>query len=284
MEVMVCCNKYMGGVDLLDQRKPCYEVDRKAKIKYYLRLFFDILHKAKNNSYLVHVKLYEAHRVEGPLLSSLEYSQHIARGLINNFTCRQRSRPTLVSSERLHIGNKSNLPAHNMQKAKTMKKFVNCAKRRIENRTYNKCVMCNVYLGFTIMDGCLHNMKEHECGLKMDDLSVKCFLYADDLVILTSLACELQETITKMNDSVKKRGRKVNVSAKLSAMLVTRDRDVMMIFFTQRGNNLLRNYRPNMFFSHAYKLFSKININQFTSRCEEFELLESIGLNNSLTP
>ncbi|XP_060803721.1 piggyBac transposable element-derived protein 3-like [Amyelois transitella] len=153
-EVVMQYNKYMGGVDLMDQRKACYEVDRKAKIKYYLRLFFDMLDIAMNNAYLVYVKLHEAHRVEGPLLTSLEFRQHIARGLINNFTCRQRSRPTLVSSEKLRIGNKRNLPAHNMQKAEKMKRCVNCAKRRIENRTYNICVMCNVHLCYTSTRNC----------------------------------------------------------------------------------------------------------------------------------
>ncbi|GBP76901.1 hypothetical protein EVAR_52589_1 [Eumeta japonica] len=49
------------------------------------------------------------------------------------------------------------------------------------------------------MDKCLHYLKEYECGRRMDELSVKCLLYADDLVIL------------KMNESVKKRRMKVNV-------------------------------------------------------------------------
>lgn len=88
-EVVMRYNKYMGGVDFMDQRKACYGVDPKAKIKYYMRLFFDILGIAMNKSYLMYVKLYEKHRMEGPLLSILEYRQHVARGLINNFTCRQ---------------------------------------------------------------------------------------------------------------------------------------------------------------------------------------------------
>lgn len=153
-EVVMRYNKYMGGVDLMDQRKACYEGDRKAKVKYYLRLFFDMLDIAMNNSYVVYVKLHETHPVEGPLLSSLEYRQHIARGLINNFTCRQRSRPTLVFSEKLRIGNKRQLPAHNMQKAEKMKRCVNCAKKRIENRTYNECAMCHVHLCFTSKRNC----------------------------------------------------------------------------------------------------------------------------------
>ncbi|GBP43005.1 SH2B adapter protein 1 [Eumeta japonica] len=40
-------------------------------------------------------------------------------------------------------------------------------------------------------DSCLYDLKEYECGLRMDELSVKCLLYADDQVILSSSACGL---------------------------------------------------------------------------------------------
>ncbi|GBP20885.1 hypothetical protein EVAR_80704_1 [Eumeta japonica] len=43
-------------------------------------------------------------------------------------------------------------------------------------------------------------------------LSVKCLLYADDQVIIAPSACGLQEMVNKMNDSVKKKGMKMNVS------------------------------------------------------------------------
>ncbi|GBP20323.1 hypothetical protein EVAR_10586_1 [Eumeta japonica] len=34
------------------------------------------------------------------------------------------------------------------------------------------------------VDSCLYDLKEYECGLRMDELSFKCYLYADDQVIL----------------------------------------------------------------------------------------------------
>ncbi|GBP54494.1 Retrovirus-related Pol polyprotein from type-1 retrotransposable element R2 [Eumeta japonica] len=34
------------------------------------------------------------------------------------------------------------------------------------------------------MDSCLYDLIEYECGLRMDELSVKCLLYADDQVVL----------------------------------------------------------------------------------------------------
>ncbi|GBP75778.1 hypothetical protein EVAR_60091_1 [Eumeta japonica] len=54
----------------------------------------------------------------------------------------------------------------------------------------------------------LYDLKEYERGLRMEELSVKCLLYADDQIILAPLACGLQEMENQMNDSVKKRGMK----------------------------------------------------------------------------
>ncbi|XP_050551667.1 piggyBac transposable element-derived protein 4-like [Spodoptera frugiperda] len=87
-------NKNMGGVDLMDQKKVTYEVDRKSKIKYYLRLFFDLLDIAMNNSYIVYEKLHAQHRIEGHLLSSLEYRQVVARAMIGNFSIRKHALPS----------------------------------------------------------------------------------------------------------------------------------------------------------------------------------------------
>ncbi|GBP53828.1 hypothetical protein EVAR_42546_1 [Eumeta japonica] len=40
----------------------------------------------------------------------------------------------------------------------------------------------------------------------MDELPIKCFLYADDQVVHALWACGLQEMVIRKNDSVKKRG------------------------------------------------------------------------------
>ncbi|GBP45767.1 LINE-1 retrotransposable element ORF2 protein [Eumeta japonica] len=61
------------------------------------------------------------------------------------------------------------------------------------------------------MDSCLYDFKECKCGLRKDELSVKCLLYAYDQVILAPLQCGLQEMVININDSVKTRGMKVNV-------------------------------------------------------------------------
>ncbi|GBP28598.1 hypothetical protein EVAR_85797_1 [Eumeta japonica] len=73
-------------------------------------------------------------------------------------------------------------------------------------------------LFYIFVDGCLHNFKIYEYGLRLDKLSVKYILYADEQVILVPSACGLQEIVTEMNDSVKKR---VNVS-KIKVMVFGR--------------------------------------------------------------
>ncbi|GBP63657.1 hypothetical protein EVAR_47996_1 [Eumeta japonica] len=61
------------------------------------------------------------------------------------------------------------------------------------------------------MDSYLYDLKENKCELRMDELSVKCVLYAGNQAILARSACGLQEIDNKINDYVKKRCTKVNV-------------------------------------------------------------------------
>ncbi|GBP39908.1 hypothetical protein EVAR_83044_1 [Eumeta japonica] len=72
-------------------------------------------------------------------------------------------------------------------------------------------------------DNCLYDLKEYERRLRMGKLSVK-YLYADDQVILALSAYELQEMVTKVNVSVKKRDRRVNVS-KTKLMMLKKKRN-----------------------------------------------------------
>lgn len=141
-------NKHMGGVDLMDQRKVCYEIDRRSKIKYYLRLFFDLWDIAVNNGYIIYTKLHQEKQMEGGLLSALQFRQVTARSMINGFTVRRRG----VLSRKTSIVGKSvrqTIPSHPMEKSNNRKRCVNCAKTKKENRTNNTCVLCKVHLCYT---------------------------------------------------------------------------------------------------------------------------------------
>lgn len=152
-------NKNMGGVDLMDQRKVYYEVDRRSKIKYYLRLFFDLFDIAVNNAYIIYTKLHAEKRIEGNLLTCLQYRQVIARSLINDYSMRQRSAPTAATSV-VRRSLKRPTPSHPMEKTDSRKRCVNCAKNKVENRTNNRCVVCKVHLCFTNHRNCF---AEYHC-------------------------------------------------------------------------------------------------------------------------
>ncbi|KAI5644400.1 reverse transcriptase (RNA-dependent DNA polymerase) domain-containing protein [Phthorimaea operculella] len=91
----------------------------------------------------------------------------------------------------------------------------------IEKGVRQGCV-ASPWLFNLFMDSCLTDLKESECGLRMNDLLVKCLLYADDQVILASSAEELQEIVNIMNEALKEKGMKVNVS-KTKAMVFEKE-------------------------------------------------------------
>ncbi|GBP25066.1 hypothetical protein EVAR_19546_1 [Eumeta japonica] len=68
-----------------------------------------------------------------------------------------------------------------------------------------------------------HDLKEYECGLKMNELSAKCSSYADDQLVIAPSARELQAIISKIKESVKKRGMEVNDSKTNTKVFERRD-------------------------------------------------------------
>lgn len=84
----------MSGVDLMDQRKSFYELDRKSKIEYYLRLFFDLFDISVNNSFVIYNECKAKNLVEGSQLSSLDFRRLVATNLIGGYSSRQRGNPS----------------------------------------------------------------------------------------------------------------------------------------------------------------------------------------------
>ncbi|GBP20598.1 hypothetical protein EVAR_93712_1 [Eumeta japonica] len=64
-------------------------------------------------------------------------------------------------------------------------------KKKAHDRGVRQECIASPWLLNLFMDSCL--LKEYECGLRIDRLSVKCLLYANDQVILVPSACGLQE-------------------------------------------------------------------------------------------
>ena len=85
----------MGGVDLNDQMRVTYEVDRLSKFRFYLRVFFDFLDIIVANSKIVYNKIESA-----PSLSSLDFRYSIAQTMIRKFSSRKRAVPLSRPSKR----------------------------------------------------------------------------------------------------------------------------------------------------------------------------------------
>ena len=77
-------NLHMNGVDLHDQLKTCYEVDRKAKFRYYLRIFFDLMDSVVVNAHIIYKKEVNAR------MNLLDFKVSLSEALVNGFSSRKR--------------------------------------------------------------------------------------------------------------------------------------------------------------------------------------------------
>ena len=94
-------NASMGGVDVIDQKSAACRLSRKSKIRFYWRIFFDLIDIAIVNSYIVYAKL-------GNSISLLDFKIIVSKSLIERYSNRQRSFPLSRTSKRKALG--SSLP------------------------------------------------------------------------------------------------------------------------------------------------------------------------------
>ena len=79
----------MGGVDLCDQMKVSYEVDRRSKVRFYLRVFFDFLDISVVNFKIVYDKIQST-----AAMSSMGFRFSLACSMLGTFSNRKRAIPT----------------------------------------------------------------------------------------------------------------------------------------------------------------------------------------------
>ena len=120
----------MGGVDLSDQMKVTYEVDRRSKFLFYLRVFFDFLDIAVVNSKIIYNKIESA-----PSLSSLDFRYSIAQTMIRKFSIRKRTVPLSRSSKRSR-GPSFGIVDHLPDFAPSRVRCAFCSSKNVESRTY----------------------------------------------------------------------------------------------------------------------------------------------------
>ena len=88
-------NTHMGGVDLCDQMKVSYEVNRRSKVRFYLRVFFDFLDISVVNSKIVYDKIQST-----TAMSSMDFRFSLPRSMSGTFSNRKRAIPTPRPSKR----------------------------------------------------------------------------------------------------------------------------------------------------------------------------------------
>ena len=70
-------NQYMRGVNLHDQMKVCYQVERRSKFRFYLRIFSNFLDISVVNCKIIYDKM---DSTVG--MSTMEFSFSLARSMI----------------------------------------------------------------------------------------------------------------------------------------------------------------------------------------------------------
>ena len=86
-KVVKLYNSGMVGVDLTAQRTAAYRLDRKSSVRFFFRIFFDLMDIACANSYLTY-------NMKHPnKLSLLDYKIVVAKNLIQCDQARKREVP-----------------------------------------------------------------------------------------------------------------------------------------------------------------------------------------------
>ena len=145
-------NSSMGGVDLMDQRTATHRLDQKSSVRYYLRIFFDLMDIACVNSYLIY-------NMKHPnKLFLLRYKIVVAKNLMQYHQGRKRAVPTSKPSKRKNQPESVDNHERDLPDYQAMqKRCTYCAMERKENRTFILCLACNIQL-------CL--VKERNCFQK----------------------------------------------------------------------------------------------------------------------
>lgn len=145
-------NKYMGGVDLKDQKLSMYLMERKRGTKWYVKVFRRLLNCSILNSFI----MYKCH--EGvQKMDHRQFRYVLAEALSLESMYIQRIRPAATSGTNRYSGN--HFPAHfsdihNITPDRSNKKMnrhkrgrcVHCTSNKRHTETNIMCTGCNVFL------------------------------------------------------------------------------------------------------------------------------------------
>lgn len=145
-------NKYMGGVDLKDQKLSMYLLERKRGLKWYIKVFRRLLNCSILNSYII----YRCH--EGvQKLSHRQFRYNLAEALSLESMYTQRIRPaaaalgtTRYSGNHFpaHFSDGGTMPDRTNKRSNRHKRgrCVHCTSNKRRTETNIMCTGCNVFL------------------------------------------------------------------------------------------------------------------------------------------
>ena len=125
----------MGRVDLCDQMIVSYQVERRSKFHFYLRIFFDFLDTGGINSKIIYDKMDSTIG-----MSAKDFRFSVARSLIGEFSNRKRTVPVYRPSKKSK-GDSFDTVDHLSEFSATRARCVLCSTKKIENRTFIRCVL-----------------------------------------------------------------------------------------------------------------------------------------------
>lgn len=143
----------MGGVDRFDQRRECYSVSRRS-YRWWLRIFYFLLDAAVVNAHLLFNSINP-----GKQLNQLAFRNKVFRGLVSNYSSRERrtsydvqfqpNRKHAASNKALSVPDEVRLQQVGVHMPEQMEKFRRC--RLCSSKTNNKrsriqCNICHVPL------------------------------------------------------------------------------------------------------------------------------------------
>ena len=146
------CNNGMGGADIMNQKTAPYRLDPKAKYRFYLKMFFDLIDVALVNNHIVYTTFAND-------ISLLNFKISVAKALSGRCSNRKISFPNSRSSKR-----KSHEPSMPREVPTHMREFqekqMRCHYRKNEgsdHKTFVSCEACDLHLCLTKDRNCFLN-------------------------------------------------------------------------------------------------------------------------------
>ena len=136
--------------------KVSYEVDRRSKFRFYLRVFFDFLDISVVNSKIVYDKIQSTGAI-----SSMDFRFSLARSLIGTFSNRKRAIPASPPSKRSK-GEITMVVDHLPQFNATRARCAYCSLIKFENRTFIRWMKCYIPLCLQKERNCFYEYHMHQ--------------------------------------------------------------------------------------------------------------------------